>query len=397
MTGRLAREARLVSKPRAASALGVPNLALRWFGIALLVRLLIGTAADLYSHLQGFEGFFPLASGADDRFYWYAVQEYFNGNFVYVSNAYPWVLIGLFSITGPNLLFGKLLNILAGALTVSLGVLLAQAVREETTGEESSLASVRAANWAGFFLTFYPSLLFYSTQLVRDAILTLLGLAGLYVAIRFLRQPHAAYAALWLAVAAVLFLLRFYAGVALVASVLLFAMRFRRQALFPALILAAAGIVAVQQGFFGLSIVSYWLDPARITAFRTTTYSIGGSAAGIALDFSNPVAFVLSYGYSFATAMFGPFPWQLSSLVQVIAFPEAVALWLLFPVWLGGVVHLVRSRWRDETLLLLFSLVLIGAVALFSDNIGANTRLRLLPWSAFLIYAAAKMPRVIWW
>lgn len=396
MTGQLADETRSVARPHTSGAFGAPNLALRWFGVALLMRLLVGTAADLYSNLQGFEGFFPLVSGADDRFYWSVVQAYFDGNFVYVSNGYPWILIALFTLTGPNLLLGKLLNVLAGALTVYFGVLLAQAVRDEGSSEEGTAARDLAANWAGFFLTFYPSLLFYSTQLVRDAILTLLGLMGLYLAIRFLRRPQAMYAALWFLVVGGVFFLRFYAGVALVVSVLLFAMRFRRQALVPALLLAVAGIIAVRLGLFGSSIISYWLDPARIAAFRSTTYSIGGSAAGIALDFSNPLTLILSYGYSFATAMFGPFPWQLGSLVQLIALPEAVILWFLFPIWLGDVLRLARSQWRDETLLLLFSLVLIGAIALFSDNIGANTRLRLLPWSAFLIYAAGRMPRITW-
>jgi len=127
---------------------------------------------------------------------------------------------------------------------------------------------------------------------------------------------------------------------------------------------------------------------------QASTYSIGGSAAGIEIDFSHPLAFLTSYGYSFATAMFGPFPWQLASAVQWIALPEALGLWLLSPIWVWGIITLIRGRLGEDGLLLLFSLVLIGAVALFSDNIGANTRRRLLPWGAFLLFAASRMPRV---
>lgn len=371
------------------------NLALRWFGVALLVRLLAGALADLYSTSRGFEGFFPLASGADDRFYWQVVEQYFQGERVYVSNSYPWALIALFFVTGPSLVLGKLLSVVAGALTVYLGVRIVQTVADgHPSGAAGREARDGAAHWAGTLLTFYPSLLFYSTQLVRDAILTLLGFWALYLAMRFLRQPHPLYAGLGLVVLAGLFLFRFYAAVALAASVVLFAFRFRPRWFVPASALAGLGAIAARRGLFGLGMIGQWLDPARIAGFRASTYSIGGSAAGIEIDFSHPLAFLTSYGYSFATAMFGPFPWQLASAVQWIALPEALGLWLLSPIWVWGIITLIRGRLGEDGLLLLFSLVLIGAVALFSDNIGANTRLRLLPWGAFLLFAASRMPRV---
>lgn len=65
-------------------------------------------------------------------------------------------------------------------------------------------------------------------------------------------------------------------------------------------------------------------------------------------------------------------------------------MWLLIPQWIKGIKKLLKRREVEMgELVLLFSLVLIGAIALFSDNIGVNTRLRMLAWDAFFIYAAS--------
>lgn len=375
----------------------ITGTALCWFGVALLVRLLAAIMLQLYSESRGFEGFYPLASGHDDRLYWDLALRYRNGEPVpYFWSGYPYVLAGLFLLLAPSLELGKFLNVLAGALTVYLGVRLVGDLTAEraSRGANGSVVPTQASHWAGALLTFYPSSLFYSTQLVKDPILILLGLGALSLAIHFFHRPHLLSVVFGAATFGGLYFFRGYAALALAISLFAFVVWQRRALLIPTIVAAAAVPYALGWGPFGWSYLTFLLNPAFFTRFRESVYSIGGSAAGITLDFSNPVAFLTSYGYSFATAMFGPFPWQVESAVQLIALPEAMAMWLLFPIWVGGIVRLLRGQLHDEALLLIFSLVLVGAIALFSDNIGANTRLRLLPWSSFLLYAALRMPRV---
>jgi hypothetical protein len=369
---------------------GKGGLALRWFALALLARLLVGTAVDLYSLQHGFDGFYPLASGHDDRTYWYYALQLVQGQTVlWTPSSYPYALAALFFITGPNLVAGKLLNVLAGALTVYVGVRLVQRL-----ATDRARAGLIAGHWAGALLTFYPSLLFYSTQLVKDPLLVLAGLMALSLGLRFFRHPQFPLVALGAVAIGGMFLLRPYAALALAISLLGFTLWSRRRWIAPAVVLAAVAPVAVGWGVFGSAYLMRMLNPAFLTSFREGTYSIGGSAAGIRLDFSNPLALLTSYTYSFATAMFGPFPWQLGSAVQLVALPEALVLWALFPIWIMGLWRLLRGRLGDEALLLIFSLVLIGAVALFSDNIGANTRLRMLPWVAFFLFASLHLPEI---
>lgn len=378
-------------------SLKIAKTALLWFGIAFVIRLFVALWLHHYSYAAGLEGFFPLPSGADDSGYYYTAVAIYSRDTVHnLPNVYPRVLAALFLITGPSLLAGKLLNVFAGALTVYLGVLLVQALSE---GKKAERVRQRAMHWTGFFLAFYPSAVFHSTQLLKDAIVVLLGIWALYLEVRFFRRPELISIVLWLGTLGALFLFRGYAALALALSLFLFTLRFRRHWLIPIVLLAAVVPYVVGLGWFGATYIGPWLNPERVDAFRTSAYSIGGSAASIRIDYGNPFTFLITYAYSFATAMLGPLPWQLNSTVQLIALPEAMAMWLLVPIWGRGVVDLFRGRQRLDrraALVMLSSIVLIGVVALFSDNIGANTRLRLLPWSAFFVYAALRMPG-IWW
>jgi hypothetical protein len=387
------------SAPRA-RGFRVSRAALYWFLMALGVRLVAGIVIHLYSLASGYGGFYPLASGADDVTYWDLTQRIYAGLDVpFVANDYPFVLARFYHLVGgPDLFVGKLLNIFAGALTVWFGVLLVQELTRKGFAVE---ARRRAVRWAGLLLTFYPSLLWYSTQLVKDPLLVLAGMAALYFQVCLLRRFQPLLVVGWLVSFAGLFPFRPYAAAALALSLLIYMLRFKPKWLVPAFVIMAVLPYLLGKGWFGLaSIQNVAVNADTIAQFRQSSYSIGGSSAGITINYSNPILFLLTYSYSFVTAMFGPFPWQIKAVGQAVALPEAMMMWALFPVWLRGVRDLRRrvkpgtgTSSRREVALLLFSLVLIGVIAVFSDNIGANTRLRLLPWSAFLLYASLKMPR----
>lgn len=383
-------------RPRARPRVRVSKAAMRWFVTAFCVRILATLLIHLYSIHAGYGGLYPLASGADDITYWNLSQDIYNGvPIAYVSNSYPFVLAAFFHFTGgPNLLVGQLLNAVVGAVSVGIGVLI---VEELARNQPSRKVRRRALAWSGALLTFYPSLLWYSTQLVKDPILVMLGMAALYFQICFLRRANPQWIAGWLLATGGLYFFRPYAAIALALSLFFFVVRFNRRWLIPSLILVGVVPLGLGMGPFGWRYIAPLLDTSNISAFREQQYSVGGSSAGITINYSNPLTFLATYSYSFATAMFGPFPWQISAAGQIIALPEAIGMWLLSPLWVGALRDLWRQRKnrdRDghrDLLLMLFSLVLVGSVALFSDNIGANTRLRLLPWSAFLLLASLRL------
>lgn len=366
--------------------------ALFWLLLAFGVRLLAGVVLHLYSEANGFAGFVPLASGGDDRMYWSQAQALLAGIREEVIFSYSYVLAGLFALFGSSLVIGKLFSIVVGSLVVYVGVLI---VLELVANRPNRSWELRhPANLAGVLLTFYPSAVFHSTQLMRDSLIVLLGILGIYFALRIMGGRKGVLPWLGYALAlTLLYIFRPYAGFVLALSFILYSIFFRQKratvlgSFFCALIVPwAAGL-----GLFAWQYVVPLLNPSALAIFREEVYAIGGSATGVTVDFSSFTGFLLTYPYSFLTAMFGPFLWQARTLVVATGLLESLPGLLLAPAWVQGIWRLL---WRKESkagFLLLFSLLLIGTIALFSANIGANVRLRLLPWSAFLIYAALRL------
>ncbi|WP_460380434.1 hypothetical protein [Thermus antranikianii] len=360
-----------------------------WLLIAFEVRLVTLLASHLYSVSAGFGGFYPLASGADDRFYYAAALSMIYGERVgALPNVYPIFLAWVFYIFGPSLLLGKLINAFLGALGVAFGVLLVERLCP-WPGHAWSLR--RPAHLAGIFLSFYPSAVFYSTQLLKDGAIWALGLALLYWGIVFLQKPSAR----WLLVVAVasslLWFLRPYTVIAFwIALVLPLAVLRHPRLLIGFVVVAIAVPWAMGFGPLGLGYLGPLLNPERLSQFREQVYGVGGSSLGLVLDPARPLAFALGWMYSFVTVLLGPFPWQINSLLEAVALGEALVMWLLAIFWLPGVMRLL-SRPSLAEIPLFFGLVLAGGVALFSDNIGANTRLRLLIWASLMVYAALRI------
>jgi len=367
--------------------------AVLWLLVALAVRLLAGTVLHLYSEAQGFAGFYPLASASDDRVYWSQAQSLLAGiTPPRIFCPYPYVLAGLFALFGPSLIVGKLFSLLAGSLAVYVGVLVASRL----TGHRPYVwrEMRHPVNLAGLLLTFYPSAVFHSTVLLRDSLILFFGLLGIYYGIRIMEDKG--HALIWLGYFLALTLLytfRPYAGFALALSFVLYLLFLRQKAVLVLAGLFAAMVAPWLAGFgpFAWQYIANFINPQTVATFREDVYTIGGSAIAVTVDFSSLTGFLLTYPYSFFSAMFGPLFWQVRSQVIAIGLLESLPVLFLLPIWIQGIWRLLRRQEGRGGFLLFFSLALIGAIALFSGNLGANLRLRLLPWSAFLIFAAVQL------
>lgn len=255
------------------------------------------------------------------------------------------------------------------------------------------------ANITGVFLSLYPFSVFYSTQLIRDSIILLLGILNIFFMVRLLQQNKNIYWLFIVLCSLILYVIRPYAAIFIIASfVLYFFVRknIKRKVCTVLIMIPVAAIVPYFAGYglFGLSYIKPLLSLEKLIAFRERVYSIGGSSVGIDFNLDNPISFVGSYLYSYLTVLLGPFPWQIKSLVHLFALPEAMFFWILFPLWVKLLIALFRGRMQYEGFLLLFALLMIAGVAIFSDNVGANTRLRLLPITALLILSSGYINRV---
>ncbi|WP_460388317.1 glycosyltransferase family protein [Thermus thalpophilus] len=360
-----------------------------WFVVAFGVRFIALVVTHFYSTDVGLGGFNPLFSGHDDRLYYEISLRLLNGEAVpSLPNLYPLILAVLFHVWGPSLFFGKLINVLAGALGVGIAVCIAERL---TVTKQPRWSLFRPGNVAGLFLSLYPSAVFYSTQLLKDASVWLLGFLGLYLIIRLVTNPCVAYYLGLGMVVALLWFFRPYVALALVGALGLYIL-FRGTGLRNLVVLGVLFLVIpwlLGWGPFGWKYLSPLLSPERLARFRAEVYGIGGSSLGIELDPTHPFRFLLGWLYSSATVFLGPFPWQVDGLMEAIAFLEVVYIWPLVAVWLLR-LRCLRNPGPPE-LLLLFALILGFGIGIFSDNLGANTRLRLLVWGALIIYAAVRL------
>jgi hypothetical protein len=364
-----------------------------WGFIALLVRLIVLAITHLYSLQAGLDGFYPLESGADDRYYFSTAASIASGNPIeLLPNTYPYLIAALFIITGPNLVAGKLLNVVISAVSIYIGVNTAR-ILVRLFGQNPRTERL-AANTTGLLLTFYPASVFYSTQLLKDTVIQALFVLLLFITIRsFIKRIGITTVILFAFGIFILFGLRSYTAIAFLATLFVYMMLGRVRSSWK--IVAILGVALLPYfgglGLFGLTALSHWLNPAWLANWRYQVYSMGGSSLGIQIDFSNPFLALMAWLYSLVTVLFGPLPWQFSSIRVAIGAIDCLPVWLMSAIWLKGYNALIRrginSSLKPQDLLLLFAIILSGGIALFSDNIGANTRLRLTVYTALYIYA----------
>lgn len=366
-----------------------------WFVIAFSIRLISLCVSYFYSLSIGEEGFSPISSIHDDKYYYEAASQILKGEAPELYNAYPYVVAFIFLLAGQNIFIGQLFNVVISAATVFVGVLLA---RDLFDNKVISYKSIKhPSNIAGILLTVYPFSIFYSTQLLRDSIIVFLGIVDIFFMVRLFKQNKSNKFVCWLLIivcTSCLYLIRPYAAAFIVSSFVLYYLFFIKRdvvlRLYPLLfvIVFLIAIVPYLAGY-GVFGVSYFMTLLQSLAeFRKEVYAIGGSSVGIEFDLDNPVSFLGAYLYSYVTVLLGPFPWQIKSAVHFLALPEAVFFLILFPLWLKLAFTFLRGRMQHEGFLLLFAILMIGGIALFSDNVGANTRLRLLPVTALLILSS---------
>jgi len=137
-------------------------------------------------------------------------------------------------------------------------------------------------------------------------------------------------------------------------------------------------------GFLGINQIKNLMNPEFISNFREDAYSIGGSSVNIKATFDSPISFLNYYIPSFFNALFAPFPWQMKSATYVFSFIEIIPWYFIFFFAMKGFKNNFLFNKKIITLFI-FGFGLIAAIALFSDNLGANMRLRM---ASFLVLVA---------
>ena len=303
---------------------------------------------------------------------------------------YYYLLGMLFHVLGDaSRLAAAALNCFIGSLVVVINYRVAYA-----------LFSPSIARRVGWWACWFPSLVVWSAQTIKEPAVILLESVALYGCVRLRCSGMSFRHVALIAVAIVLMWpFRFYATYITLGAVLLalltprtaVASRNRKGLTVPGALLVVGAMLAIAVWLVPWETQIEQYDLQFIQRFRKNVATDQGSGLFLDLDLQSPSGFGLAFLVGFAHLLWAPFPWQLASgsTRMLLVAPEMVLWWWLFIVGvIPGLRYSLKHRFWDVQPLLIFILGMSLLYSVIFANVGLvyRQRAQLLPW--LLIFAA---------
>jgi hypothetical protein len=300
---------------------------------------------------------------------------------------YGYLVGALFYVIGdPARLPAAVLNCFFGALTVVFVYRLAQ-----------TLFSPWVATRAGWLACFFPSMIIWSAQTLKEPVVIFLETVALYACVHLKLSGFSLRYVLLCGLAIVLLLpFRFYAAyIAAAAATLALVLPQLSRARFTfvsgAAVVTLVGGLVITSGLFARNEAYFEkFDLQMVQNFRRNVSKNTGSGVQESFDIRTPTGLILGTAVGAAHLALAPFPWQLggASLRMLLTLPELLVWWYLFFAGLvPGLWLVVRQRFNEIQPMILFIAGLGLLYSMMFGNVGLifRQRAQLLPW--LLIFA----------
>jgi 4-amino-4-deoxy-L-arabinose transferase-like glycosyltransferase len=281
------------------------------------------------------------------------------------------------------------MNCFFGALTVALVYRIA-----------ISLFSRWTAVRAGWGACFFPSLIIWSAQTLKEPIVIFLEALALYACVNLKLSGFSVKYVLLCAAAIVLlppfrFYAAYLAGAVAIMALVVPQIGARidkskssfKTALAALAIVALVAPLAVSSGYVARNEAAFerFTQVEEIVTFKHNVATGSGSGVESGYDLSSPTGLAMAIGVGGAHLLLAPFPWQLggASLRMLLTTPElAVWWWLVFVGLIPGLWHVCKTRLADVQPMLFFILGLGLLYSMMFGNVGLifRQRAQLLPW-----------------
>jgi hypothetical protein len=238
-------------------------------------------------------------------------------------------------------------------------------------------------------VTWFPSLILWSSLNIRDAWIILLITLMCRQAV--ILQAKFSLTALTVLVGGLLALVQFraYLLFAIGAPILVSFLALRSRNLFRSLVvgsIVAVAIIYADQAA-GAGRRARFLDFAELQEIRYWN-TVGASSQFEQADISTPGKALLFLPRGLALFLLAPFPWMLGSIRQALAVPETLFFYWLLPWMFRGIRRLRRDHLATSLPAILLTAGLTFGYALGEGNAGTAYRHRAQILSFFLIFAA---------
>lgn len=318
-----------------------------------------------------------------------------NPNFRVMSGnltVYDYFASFIYSITGYSPVSLFFINCVAGSITAIFTYLIAR-----------ELFSKHVARISSIFAFLWPSFILWSTQNIKEPVMAMFFCILLWTIFYMSRHPSPGFLLLSIVSIAVLFkvgypyLVIVFAAIFFTALFLflehMFKNRFVTILVLYILFTAAAPFfknqVLPQISERGAYDIIKYKSIFEFLGYHRTVRAAGRLQFLKNADISSTGKVLGFIPIGLLYAIFAPFPWQLGSILQVLAAPETIIFYLLIPFTLRGIVFSYKRRIKQSLLLLSIISSILIFLALVESNSGTLFRHRFVAFNLLFIFTAA--------
>lgn len=366
---------------------------LRLFVAGLLLRMITGTIIFVFRGQDFFGGdaltydYYgnaQLLGWGGDK-YWQVVAN----EFVRSGEGSGWGMVYLvgavYGLIGRNMLAVQFMNGVFGAATAVVIFLCAQQV----------FHNARVGRIAGAAVAFYPSLVLWSAQGLKDGPIVFLLAVAILCTLKLGERLAPKYIVVLVGALLGLIALRFYifymisvaiAGAFVIGMQKVTAASFARQ--FSAIVLL--GLALTYIGVTRSASVQFerYGNMQSLQNSRKDLARSAESGFGRDVDVSTTSGALSTIPMGVLYLLFAPFPWQITSIRQSITLPEMIIWWASFPFLVLGVWFAIKYRLRMISPILIFTVMLTLAYSVFQGNVGTAYRQRAQLLVFYFIFVA---------
>lgn len=300
------------------------------------------------------------------------------------QRGYYYLLGALFYVADVGRLPAAALNCWFGSLTIIYAYRIAE-----------FLFTTKIAKRVGLWLCFFPSMILWSSQTIKEPVVIFLEVLGIYCCVR-LRRAGFSITYLLISILCIILMIpfRFYAAYVTGAAIVISSIiptadqgKVKVGPIIGTLLLLAfvvsSGVLATK------SATTEGLDIDYIQNYRKNV-AVGGSGMHVDVDLHTPGGMGIAVVVGALHLLLAPFPWQLGGGARVLmVFPEQLFWWYLF-FWgvIPGLRATIRTRFFEVLPILVF---LTGFGLLYSvlfGNVGLAYRQRAQLLPGLLIFAS---------
>lgn len=365
---------------------------LKLFALALIVRIVIGSGIFVFNGQEFFGGdaltydaygILQLDAWSGDKYSQILVDQFFGKGF-YSGWGMVYMVAGIYGLIGRNMLAIQYFNAVLGAATAAVIFLCAYEIFKNR----------RVAAVAAVAVAFYPSLVLWSAQGLKDAPIVLFLSLSILATLKLGQKFSAIYLTVLVVSLFGVLAFRFYvfymlltaiAGAFVIGMRELTAQSMVRQ--FVVILLLGLSLMYIGVTRYAAAQMEVGnLERIQVSRKDAATSAQSGFAKDV--DVSTTSGALSTIPIGFVYLLFAPFPWQLGSLRQSLTLPEMIVWWAAFPLLILGIWFSLKHRLRQMSPILIFTSMLTLAYSVFQGNVGTAYRQRAQLLVFYFIFVA---------